>query len=129
MPENLHGVSILGSQNRDFRILLERPRKIDELIVSARHQRLLREARRNLMRDLRGGGAAGHFSTSAVRQGNLNCFRTHRNLSLRLETTSLLARAKVVKAGSVFLLGHYANPTVPDQHRGERSLDMCNRPE
>src|SRR5450432_1574323 len=65
------------------------------------------------MRNLRGGSSARHFANSSVRQSNLNCFRTHGTLSQRVETNSLLARAKAVKAGGSKSVGQCFSWTVP----------------
>jgi hypothetical protein len=57
-----------------------------------------------LVRNLRSGGAALHFASSAIRQSDLNSFSAHAWRFSPVETTSLLARANAVKAaGGCFM--------------------------
>ena len=72
VAEHLHRVGILRGEDRELGVVVERARKIDELAIGARDQSFLGEARRNLMRNFGGGGAAGHFAHCAVRQSDLN---------------------------------------------------------
>ena len=58
MAEHLHRVGIFRGQDRKLDAVVERLRKIDELAIGARDQRVLGEARADLPGDLRGGGAA-----------------------------------------------------------------------
>ena len=80
MAEYLHRVGIFRGEDGELGVVVERARKIDEFAVGARYQRFLGEARRDLLRDFGGGGAAGHFASCAVRQCDLYgshgvCFR------------------------------------------------------
>jgi hypothetical protein len=78
--------------------LFERARKIYQLAIGASHQSIFRQPWRNLVRDLRSGGAALHFAGGAVRQSNLNGVGAHAWRFSPVETASLLARADAVKA-------------------------------
>ena len=72
VAEHLHRVGILGRQDRELDVVVEREREIDKLAIGARDQRIFREARADLAGDLRGGGAAEHFARRAIRQRDLN---------------------------------------------------------
>ena len=98
MAEHLHRFGIFRGEYGNFRVVFERARKIDQLAIRARHQRFLGQARRNLACDFRRGGSAGNFAGRAVGQRNLNSL--HAGSRLLRETSSLLARAEAVKAGT-----------------------------
>ena len=72
VAEDLQRVGILRRENRERSVVLERPREVHQLAVGARHQRLARQAVRDLSRDLRGRGAARHFLRGSVRQCDLD---------------------------------------------------------
>ena len=72
MPKHLHRVGIFRGEDRKLDAAVERLRKIHQLAINARDERVLGEARPNLARDLRGGGAAGHVACRTIRQRNLN---------------------------------------------------------
>ena len=74
VAEDLHGVRILRSKDREIHVVIERARKIDEFAIDACDERVLCEARPDLRGYLRRCGAAGHFAGRAVRQCDLNGF-------------------------------------------------------
>src|SRR5580704_8413160 len=94
MAEHLYCIGVFCGEDGNLRSVLQRAGEIDEVAVRARYQSFLRQARRNLLRNLRGGGPARNFTGGSIRQSNLNGFSAHAGLSSFLETTSLLARAR-----------------------------------
>src|ERR1700735_649126 len=96
VAEDLYRVGIFGSQNGKLRVVLERTREIHQFAVGARNESFLRQTRRNLVRDLRRGGAARHFAGGAIRQRDLN--GVHAAAYSPVETNSLLAQTGAVKA-------------------------------
>ena len=74
MAKHLHRVGIFRGEDRKLGAAVERLRKIHQLAVNARDERVLRQARPDLARDLRGGGAAGHLARRTIRQRDLNIF-------------------------------------------------------
>src|SRR6185437_540228 len=72
VAEYLNRVRVLGGEDRQFRVMFQRPREIDQVAVDARDESFLRQARRDLAGNLRGGGALRHLARRSIRQRDLN---------------------------------------------------------
>ncbi len=93
MAKHLHRVRIFRGEDRKLDAVVERLRKIDQLAIDARDQRVFGEARPDLARDLRGGGAAGHVACRAIRQRDLNVFHVFLGLkSIRAKSRKFAIR-------------------------------------
>ena len=72
VAEHLDRVRIFGGEDRQFGVVVQRPREVDQFAIGARDQRFFRQARRDLAGDLRGGGALRHLARRSIRQRDLN---------------------------------------------------------
>ena len=87
VAKNVKRVRIFFGEDLQFDVVIERAPQIDQFAGAiiglgyARHQRGIRQARRDFPRDIRGCRALWHFLNFAVRQSNVN--RIHAEVHLR----------------------------------------------
>src|SRR5580704_1851052 len=72
VAEHLHRVGILGGEDGELSVVVERASEIDQVAICSGDESLFRETRRNLLRYISSGGAFGDVAGGAVGQSNLN---------------------------------------------------------